>query len=64
MLAEAMSTEILRYIEQQWSFMASPSCIPVKVALQLNDSSSLGLMDQYDQFHTIGEGSSYFTNFV
>ena len=45
-----MSTEILRYIEQQWSFMASPSCIPVKVALQLNDSSSLGLMDQYDQF--------------
>ena len=35
--------------------MASPSCIPVKVALQLNDSSSLGLMDQYDQFQETHE---------
>jgi exocyst complex component 4 len=54
-VAETISTEILRYIEQQWSFMASPSCIPVKVALQLNDSSSLGLMDQYDQFQETHE---------
>jgi exocyst complex component 4 len=30
--------------------MASDNCIPVKVALQLMDSSSLGLADQYDQF--------------
>lgn len=30
--------------------MGSKSCVPVKVALQLNDSSSLGLMEQYDQF--------------
>ncbi|OQO04460.1 hypothetical protein B0A48_09382 [Cryoendolithus antarcticus] len=42
--------DISRYIDQQWSFMSSQSCIPVKVALQLNDPSSLGLMDQYDQF--------------
>ena len=55
MFAETTSAEILRYIEQQWSFMASPSCIPVKVALQLNDSSSLGLMDQYDQFQETHE---------
>lgn len=55
LVAETTSTEILRYIEQQWSFMASPSCIPVKVALQLNDSSSLGLMDQYDQFQETHE---------
>lgn len=30
--------------------MASDNCIPVKVALQLMDPSSLGLADQYDQF--------------
>lgn len=42
--------DLLRYIEQQWSFMAEEDCIPVKIALQLNDSSSLGLMEQYDQF--------------
>lgn len=35
--------------------MASPSCIPIKVALQLNDPSSLGLMDQYDQFQETHE---------
>lgn len=35
--------------------MASSSCIPVKVALQLNDPSSLGLMDQYDQFQETHE---------
>ncbi|EME42876.1 hypothetical protein DOTSEDRAFT_72350 [Dothistroma septosporum NZE10] len=42
--------DILRFIEQQWSFMAKDDCIPVKVALQLMDPSSLGLADQYDQF--------------
>lgn len=42
--------EILRYIQTHWSFMASDSCIPVKVALQLMDPSSLGLADQHDQF--------------
>ncbi|KAK5121876.1 hypothetical protein LTR85_004447 [Meristemomyces frigidus] len=45
--------EILRYIQQQWSFMASDSCIPIKVALQLMDPSSLGLADQYEQFKDV-----------
>ena len=45
--------EILRYISQQWSFMASDSCIPIKVALQLMDPSSLGLADQYDSFQEV-----------
>ncbi|EMC97031.1 hypothetical protein BAUCODRAFT_138412 [Baudoinia panamericana UAMH 10762] len=45
--------EILRYISQHWSFMASDGCIPVKVALQLMDPSSLGLADQYDQFQDV-----------
>jgi exocyst complex component 4 len=35
--------------------MASSSCIPVKIALQLNDRSSLGLMNQYDQFQETHE---------
>lgn len=35
--------------------MASDSCIPIKVALQLMDSSSLGLSDQYDQFQEVHE---------
>ena len=42
--------EILQYIQQEWSFMADDSCVPVQVALQLMDSSSLGRAHQYDQF--------------
>lgn len=33
--------------------MASDSCIPIKVALQLMDDSSLGLADQYEQFQDV-----------
>ncbi|GAM86826.1 hypothetical protein ANO11243_048460 [Dothideomycetidae sp. 11243] len=50
---QANRRNILRYIEQQWSFMASNSCVPVKVALQLMDQSSLGLADQSDNFQRI-----------
>lgn len=42
--------EILRYIESHWRFMSSSDCIPIKVALQLMDPSSLGLQDQTAQF--------------
>ncbi|KAK4501193.1 hypothetical protein PRZ48_007000 [Zasmidium cellare] len=42
--------DIIRFIEQQWSFMADENCIAVKVALQFMDNSSLGLADQQDQF--------------
>ncbi|KAF2219692.1 Sec8 exocyst complex component [Elsinoe ampelina] len=45
--------DILRYIEQQWAFMSSDTCVPVKVALQLMDQSSLGLADQYDSFRQV-----------
>ncbi|CAK1366084.1 putative exocyst complex component sec8 [Cercospora beticola] len=48
--ASGQVEDILRYIEQQWAFMANDSCVPVKVALQLMDNSSLGLADQYQQF--------------
>jgi exocyst complex component 4 len=43
-------TDIPRFIEQQWAFMSDDRCIPVKVALQLMDNSSLGLAHQSDQF--------------
>lgn len=49
----AQVDELLRYISQQWSFMASDSCIPVKVALQLMDPSSLGLQEQYGNFQQV-----------
>ncbi|KAK3074417.1 exocyst subunit [Teratosphaeriaceae sp. CCFEE 6253] len=45
--------ELLSYIAQHWPFMASSSCVPIKIALQLNDPSSLGLADQYGQFREV-----------
>ncbi|KXS98692.1 hypothetical protein AC578_1258 [Pseudocercospora eumusae] len=42
--------DIIRFIEQHWSFMSDDKCIPVKVALQLMDNSSLGLAHQYSHF--------------
>jgi exocyst complex component 4 len=42
--------DILRYIDRHWGQMANESCVPVKVALQLMDQSSLGLAGQYDSF--------------
>ena len=42
--------EVLKYIQTEWSFMAEDKCIPVQVALQLMDSSSLGRAHQYGQF--------------
>lgn len=45
--------EILRYIQTHWAPLASPSCNPIKVALQLNDPSSLGLADQHEQFREV-----------
>ena len=48
-----LDTDILRFTEQHWSSMASEHCIPVKVALQLMDPSSLGLADQYGQFREV-----------
>ena len=37
-------------IEKNWDFMTDEECVPVKVALQLMDTSSLGLADRYDDF--------------
>lgn len=42
--------EVLQYIQADWGFMAQDKCVPVQVALQLMDSSSLGRAQQYGQF--------------
>ena len=43
--------DILRYISNHWTFMASTTCIPIKIALQLMDTSSLGLASESEHFH-------------
>jgi len=42
--------EVLLYINHNWKFMTQDECIPVQVALQLLDESSLGLANRYDEF--------------
>ncbi|KAL7273180.1 exocyst subunit [Rhizina undulata] len=42
--------EILQIIEKDWDFMTTDTCVLVKVALQLMDTSSLGRASQYDSF--------------
>lgn len=37
-------------IDREWDFMTDDNCIPVKVALELMDTSSLGLAHRYDGF--------------
>ncbi|KAI9843458.1 MAG: hypothetical protein M1837_006304 [Sclerophora amabilis] len=46
----AQLKDVLQYIQQEWEFMTDDDCIPVQVALQLMDSSSLGRAHQFDQF--------------
>lgn len=42
--------DVLNLIQRDWNFMTEESCVPVQVALQLMDSSSLGRAHQLDQF--------------
>ncbi|KAI9719019.1 MAG: hypothetical protein M1828_006395 [Chrysothrix sp. TS-e1954] len=42
--------EVLAYIKREWSFMLENNCVPVHVASQLLDESSLGLANRYDEF--------------
>ncbi|KAH0538600.1 hypothetical protein FGG08_004801 [Glutinoglossum americanum] len=46
MVDKSFYQEILPYIQQEWGFMADDSCVPVQVALQLMDPSSLGRAHQ------------------
>ena len=42
--------EVLQYIKSDWAFMGGDDCVPVQVALQLMDSSSLGLASREPEF--------------
>ncbi|KAE8553102.1 hypothetical protein EYB25_004481 [Talaromyces marneffei] len=42
--------ELLQTIQRNWDFMATEDCIPVQVALQLMDNSTLGKADREPEF--------------
>ncbi len=42
--------DALQHIQQDWDFMTKDDCVPVQVALQLMDTSTLGRADRYDDF--------------
>ncbi|KAF8428635.1 Sec8 exocyst complex component-specific domain-containing protein [Tirmania nivea] len=46
----ADGADILLAIEKDWDFMMGDDCTPVKVALELMDTSSLGRAHMYDSF--------------
>jgi exocyst complex component 4 len=53
--AEKRIEDVLYYIKQDWPFMTENECVPVQVALQLLDDSSLGLARRYDEFQDAQE---------
>jgi aspartate/glutamate racemase len=42
--------DILQAIQRDWGFVASDDCVPVQVALQLMDTSTLGKADREPGF--------------
>ncbi|GMF70947.1 unnamed protein product [Aspergillus oryzae var. brunneus] len=42
--------EVLQSIQQEWGLVASDECVPVQVALQLMDTSTLGKADREPEF--------------
>ncbi|ERF70132.1 hypothetical protein EPUS_00319 [Endocarpon pusillum Z07020] len=42
--------DVLKYIQSEWPFMGGEECIPVQVALQLSDPSTLGLATREPEF--------------
>lgn len=59
MLRLVLELDILNVIEKDWDFMTLDSCVPVKVALQLMDTSSLGRAYQYDAFRQTNSELQY-----
>lgn len=47
--------DVLQTIQQDWPFMTKMDSVPVRIALQLMDSSSLGLADRLREFTTTHE---------
>lgn len=47
--------DVLKSIQREWDYMASEDCIPVQVALQLMDASTLGKADREPDFRKTHE---------
>ena len=47
--------DVLQYIQRDWDFMTRDDCVPVQVALQLMDTSTLGRADRYGDFQQTHE---------
>ncbi|KAI3323288.1 Sec8 exocyst complex component-specific domain-containing protein [Xylariaceae sp. AK1471] len=48
--AERQITQVLEHIKSEWPAMVQNDCIPVSLALQLLDSSSVGRAHEYNNF--------------
>jgi exocyst complex component 4 len=48
--AERQITQVLEHIKSEWPAMVQNDCIPVSLALQLLDNSSVGRAHEYDNF--------------
>lgn len=48
--AERQITQVLEHIKSEWPSMTQNDCIPVSLALQLLDNSSVGRAHEYDNF--------------
>ncbi|GAP89086.1 putative exocyst complex component sec8 [Rosellinia necatrix] len=48
--AERQITQVLEHIKSEWPSMIQNDCIPVSLALQLLDNSSVGRAHEYDNF--------------
>lgn len=48
--AERQITKVLEHIKAEWPSMTQNDCIPVSLALQLLDNSSVGRAHEYDNF--------------
>ncbi|KAL2760804.1 hypothetical protein ACRALDRAFT_1038258 [Sodiomyces alcalophilus JCM 7366] len=48
--AERQIAQVLEHIKREWPSMCETDCIPVQLALQLLDTSSVGRAHEYDKF--------------
>lgn len=48
-------TDVLQMVQREWDFVASENCVPVQVALQLMDTSTLGKADREPDFIKIND---------
>ncbi|RAK88699.1 hypothetical protein BO79DRAFT_148364 [Aspergillus costaricaensis CBS 115574] len=47
--------DVLQMVQREWDFVASENCVPVQVALQLMDTSTLGKADREPDFIRIND---------